>query len=218
MAVNFNIWMISDADPSLAPLQLGVGIQGRANIIAINAVLVSDPANTVVPSHHRANVSMPSARPTSLPLWHLSAPLFFNVNLVCDHPLSIGLLCDSKASTLEVTRPHRVFQAHPLGPLPLPPCSNTPFRPSPLHAYGTPTSPAYVVAHKQRSSFISHMLPTGLLPPGHLSVPMSTRWIQCMQNCDDAMGTSELRNYNVWNVQATEYEGTFRDGAVVPFE
>jgi hypothetical protein len=57
LAAIFCIRLLTDAGPSLAPLQLGVGAPGGAENIghAINAALRSDPDSTVVLSHDWAN-------------------------------------------------------------------------------------------------------------------------------------------------------------------
>jgi hypothetical protein len=122
-----------DAAPSLAPLQLGVGIPGGAQNIghAINAALRSDSADTVVLSHDWPNAfntihwadliaAVTSRHPSLIPF----------ANLTYGSHLSVRFFFDTESATVDIACAHAVRQADHLGTLYFAMVLQHPLRPS----------------------------------------------------------------------------------------
>jgi hypothetical protein len=125
------IRLLRDAG-SFAPLQLGVGINGGADNIshAINNVLRSNPANTVVSSYDWVEAFNTIPRPdlfAAVASRHPSMVPF--ANLMYGAHTTVRFFSDHESGTVAIASVRGVHQGDPLCPSSLHRCSNTPLRP-----------------------------------------------------------------------------------------
>jgi hypothetical protein len=112
------IKLLPDAGPSLAPLQLRVGIQGKSENIghAINAVLRSDQADTVAVSHdweHPFNTIHRADLFAAVASRYRSS---FSNLMYGAHP-TVNVFSGTETGTVDIVPARGVRQGNPLGPL-----------------------------------------------------------------------------------------------------
>jgi hypothetical protein len=112
------IKLLPEAGPSLAPLQLRVSIRVKAKNIrhVTNAVLLSEPADTVVVSHdweHSFNTIHWADLFAAVASRH---PYPFT-NLMYGAHSTVNVFCGTETGTVDIVSSRGVRQGNPLGPL-----------------------------------------------------------------------------------------------------